>query len=175
MRTYTPSKSQIRAEWNRNIRLKHRKFVSNRNIPPNSHPWVQTEYNSLHDLLAVVDNIAKIEAQWQAQSNISLKNIRVADEIDLLLTKEGTGRSVDIADISFLESKIRGKLAKIMPEASFEVASEIFARYYDYEVCHSALSNPDPKVSGLALRILRDSAADGDPFAAKILREQQHR
>jgi len=58
-------------EWNRKIRLKNRKSVKKNNIPCNSEPWVPYEYKSLHDLLRVVDNIAKVEAQWQPPSKTS--------------------------------------------------------------------------------------------------------
>ncbi len=116
--------------------------------------------------------IGDFDSIW-ARAEISLNNVKVADEIDLLITKEGTGRSVDIADIAFLENKIRKKLSAVMPSASFETASNILSRYYDYEICRSALGNPDKKVSDLALKILQDSAAAGDPFAIEILDEKQ--
>ena len=112
--------------------------------------------------------IDNFDSVWE-RSEITLNNIKVADEIDLLLTKEGTGRSVDIADIAFLESKIRKKMTAIMPSSSFEAASEILSRYYDYEVCRSALNNPDKRVVDLALQLLKQSADDGDPFAEEIL------
>lgn len=126
------------------------------------------------DIFRVPHNleIEDFDSVW-ARSDISLNHVRVADEIDLLITKEGTGRSIDLADISFLENKIREKLTAIMPTISFNKASEILSRYYDYEVCRSALSNPDKRVSSLALQILRDSAREGDPFAAEILEEKQ--
>jgi hypothetical protein len=118
--------------------------------------------------------IEDFDSIWH-RSEISLNKVRVADEIDLLLTKEGTGRSIDIADISFLENKIRTKLAALMPSVSFKKASEILSRYYDYEVCRSALNNPDKRVVELAMQILHDSAAEGDPFAAEILDARQNR
>lgn len=71
MHTYTPSKTSIRQEWNRKTRYKKQKSTDNNNIPCNSEPWAQCEYKNLHDLLVVVDNIAKVETQWQSPSKIS--------------------------------------------------------------------------------------------------------
>lgn len=65
MHTYTPSKKSIRDEWNRSFRLKNRKSANQKNIPNNSESWTQSEYKSLHDILVVVDNIAKVKAKWQ--------------------------------------------------------------------------------------------------------------
>ena len=71
MHTYTPSKAKIREEWNRKIRLKNRKVITQNDIPSNSASWNQCEYKTLHDLIVVVDNIAKVQAQWQPPSKNS--------------------------------------------------------------------------------------------------------
>ena len=71
MHTYTPSMDRIKEEWNRKMRSERKTSVNNRNIPSNSEPWSKCEYKTLHDILVVVDNIAKVEEKWTQQSNNS--------------------------------------------------------------------------------------------------------
>ena len=71
MHIYTPSKESLKAEWNRHVMLKKKKFNRRQKIPRNSEPWTQCEYKSIHELLVVVDNIAKVDAQWQIPSKTS--------------------------------------------------------------------------------------------------------
>ncbi len=71
MHAYTPSIDRIRDEWNRNVRMKNRKSANKESIPCNSEPWTKCEYRSIHDLLVVVDNIAKVETKWRPLSKIS--------------------------------------------------------------------------------------------------------
>lgn len=94
---------------------------------------------------------------------------RLPDEIDLLVTKEGTSRHQDIADASFLEDKIRSRLCETLQTCAFPEAEAAFQRYVDHETCRAALGNPHADVRELALATLRQFAADGDPFAREIL------
>ena len=51
------------------MRSERNPSANNRNIPSNSEPWSKCEYKTLHDILVVVDNIAKVEEKWTQQSN----------------------------------------------------------------------------------------------------------
>ena len=113
---------------------------------------------------------AEFDLVWN-RASITMDRVRVPDEIDLLVTKEETSRSQDIADISFLEDKIRKRLCRTLVVCSRDEANEVFARYSDHATCRAALENPDPQVRDMAIRTLRTFARDGDPFAEQILKE----
>ncbi len=53
--------------------------------------------------------------------------------------------------------------------AAPQEAEALFARYADYAVCEKALGNPHPKVREMAVELLREFAANDDPFARDIL------
>jgi hypothetical protein len=91
------------------------------------------------------------------------------DPIDLLLTKEDTGRDRDFADQRFLESKIRSDYRTRLSGATLAEARALFARYTDHVVCEAALTNPDPAVQALGRETLRELAAQGDWFSREIL------
>lgn len=106
---------------------------------------------------------------WE-HASISLGNVRVMDAIDILLTKEGTRRAQDIADMSFLERKIHMHLERILPCCGYAEAKTIFDRYADAQTCALALGNPDRKIRALATETLDNLARDGDLHASEILR-----
>ena len=107
------------------------------------------------------------EEVWR-HASISLGNIRVMDEIDMLLTKEGTQRVQDIADTSFLENKVHMCYERVLPCCSYDDAEKMFARYADAQVCEFALRNPDKRVRALAMKMLDYLAKDGNPYACEI-------
>lgn len=92
------------------------------------------------------------------------------DAVDLLLTKEETGRDKDVGDHYFLEGKIREVFAPRLRVAGIEEAGEMLTRYADAVVCEAALGNADERVRGLARNILREMAAAGDPASEDVLR-----
>jgi len=92
--------------------------------------------------------------------------------LDLILTKEDTGRSHDRMDITFLESKVRSEFGQRLASASLDEAKAILDRYMDHVVLTAALKNPQPEVQELALEHLRTLARDEDPFARNILRDR---
>ena len=110
---------------------------------------------------------------WE-HASVRLGSIRVLDEIDMLITKEGTQRPQDFADISFLESKVHAHYQHLLPHCAYKEAQKLFARYADTTICEFALQNPDPNVQKLALTTLHDLAQDGNPFARDAL-ERHHR
>ena len=95
--------------------------------------------------------------------------VRVVDPLDLIVTKDGTGRDQDQLDIAFLEAKLRADLGGRLKTATLPEAEAIFARYTDHFVAAKALENPDPAVQALAREILEDLAAQGDPFSRDVL------
>ena len=108
------------------------------------------------------------ERVWQ-QAAPWADEVRVIDPVDLILTKENTGREQDLQDIGFLEGKIRTDFGPRLASASLEEARALFARYADHIVCERALANPDPAVQALARDLLADMAAQGDWFSRDVL------
>lgn len=105
---------------------------------------------------------------WK-RATMELHNVRIPEEIDLLLTKTGTTRSQDIADVSFLEDRIRKRYEQILPSCDYEKAADVLGRYADHYICKLAMKSPDIRVRNLALNILKQFAADGDPYAREII------
>ena len=95
--------------------------------------------------------------------------VRVMEPLDLILTKEGTGRQQDRTDITHLDGRLDTELGARLGTATRTEAEEIFARYVDHVVAARALENPDPAVQALAREVLADLAAQGDPFARDTL------
>ncbi|MBT8043883.1 MAG: hypothetical protein KJO79_02935 [Verrucomicrobiae bacterium] len=94
--------------------------------------------------------------------------------VELLATKENTGRSRDFGDWNYLISKARQEQGHALAKArSVEEASSLLADYFDYEICERGLKNPHPEVRNIILEELKILAADGDPFAREILANHQ--
>lgn len=123
------------------------------------------------DVFRVPNNLetGDFDAAWSDSVPIGEEPFRVMDEPLLIATKVDTDRPRDRDDITFLESRIRGKLAPLLAECSLEQARAAFARYADYLTCEAALKNPHPEVRSLAIETLREFAAAQNPFAREIL------
>jgi hypothetical protein len=96
---------------------------------------------------------------------------RLPDPIDLLVSKQETGREKDQTDIIFLEGKIQADYLARLPHASRDEAVRMLERFLTPRVAEAALAHSDPAVRDLGLRFLRELAQEGDPFAAEILRK----
>jgi hypothetical protein len=94
---------------------------------------------------------------------------RVPAPLDLLMTKEDTGRDCDNADREFLLAKARVAAGASLAGANALEARRILDSFFDHEVCRRGLANPDPEVRALILTELRVLAQEGDPFAREIL------
>ena len=108
------------------------------------------------------------ETMW-ARSTLKEDGVHLLDPIDLLVSKEDTGRDHDVADQRFLEGKIRRDFGARLAVDSLEEARALFARYTDHVVCEHALRNPDPAVQALAREVLEELVAQGDWFSRDVL------
>lgn len=128
------------------------------------------------DVFHTPHNVApdEFDGVW-TRATARFGGVRVPDEIDLLLTKEGTPRDQDAADIAYLESLVRKRLTPRLQECAYEEAAAIFRRYADHETCRASLLNPDERVRALGRSVLQDLADGGDPFAAELLRQGNNR
>ena len=95
---------------------------------------------------------------------------RLPDPIDLLVSKQETGRDKDRADIIFLEGKIEADYLARLPKVSADEAARMLGRFLTPRVAEVALSHPDHGVGQLARNFLHELAEEGDPYAAEILR-----
>ena len=96
---------------------------------------------------------------------------RLPDPIDLLVSKQETGREKDQTDIIFLEGKIQADYLSRLPKSSRDEAVQMLERFLTPRVAEAALAHADQAVRDLGLRFLRELAQEGDPFAAEILRK----
>ena len=112
------------------------------------------------------------EAVWQRSTSWA-DAVRVMEPLDLILTKEGTGRDQDVQDVAFLEGKVRADLGARLAVATPDEADVIFARYVDHVVCERALANPHAAVRAQARALLAELAESGDWFARDILAREQ--
>ena len=113
--------------------------------------------------------IEEFESAW-ARAKPLQDGTRLPDEIDLLMTKQLTGRDKDAMDIAFLESKAEKRYLAELPVAPAGRALEMLERFLTPKVGEAALAHPDESVRQLGLRYLHELAEDGDPFAADILK-----
>ena len=113
--------------------------------------------------------IAEFESAWMRSLPLQ-DGTRLPDEIDLLMTKQLTGRDKDMMDIAFLENKAEKRYIVELQSSSAEKAIQMLQRFLTPRVAEQALSHPDAEVRTLALRYLRELANDNDPFAAEILK-----
>lgn len=94
---------------------------------------------------------------------------RVPDVIDLLVTKQVTGRDKDMQDIAFLEAKAEREYLDRLPAAGADEAVSMLERFLTPKVAEAGLRHSEPVVRELALGYLRELGAEGDPFARDIL------
>lgn len=78
------------------------------------------------------------------------KGLKIPDEIDLGLTKLGTGRIQDRIDIEWLDAKIIPVLSNKLESCSLNEAEVVFSRITSIPLLNSAMKNPNPLVRSLA-------------------------
>lgn len=113
---------------------------------------------------------AEFNEVW-SRSQILDDGTRLPDPIDLLVSKQETGRDKDQTDIIFLEGKIQADYLARLPRASRDEAVQMLGRFLTPRVAEAALAHSDQAVRDLGLRFLRELSQEGDPFAAEILRK----
>jgi hypothetical protein len=96
---------------------------------------------------------------------------RLPDLIDLLVSKQETGREKDQMDIAFLEGRIQADYLARLPQASHEEAVQMLERFLTPRVAEAAVMHADESVRELGRKFLRELAEEGDPFAVEILRK----
>jgi hypothetical protein len=115
-------------------------------------------------------DISHFDEIWQRARPMD-DGTRLPDPIDLLVSKQETGREKDQTDIIFLEGKIQADYLARLPRASRGEAVQMLERFLTPRVAEAALAHSDPAVRDLGRRFLHELAQEGDPFAAEILRK----
>ena len=95
---------------------------------------------------------------------------RLPDVVDLLLSKQDTGRDKDLQDIAFLEAKAEREYLEKLPLADETTARQMLDRFLTPKVAEAALSHSSATVRDLGMRFLHELADEGNPFAADILK-----
>lgn len=108
---------------------------------------------------------------WESGSPLD-DGTRLPTAVELLATKENTGRDRDSGDWSFLIAKSRSEHGGLLARANTpEEAGKILNGFFDYEVCRQGLKNPRSEVRDLILAELAGLDSEGDPFAKEIINE----
>lgn len=94
---------------------------------------------------------------------------RLPDAVDLLLSKQDTGRDKDLQDIAFLEAKIEREYLEKLPLADEATVQHMLSRFLTPKVAEAVLSHSSAAIQALGLRFLRELSEDGNPFATEIL------
>lgn len=94
---------------------------------------------------------------------------RLPDPVDLLVSKQDTGREKDRQDILFLEAKAERDYLDRLPHAGEEEAAFMLGRFLTPRVAEIALDHPAPAIRALGGRFLRELAEEGSPFARDAL------
>jgi hypothetical protein len=113
-------------------------------------------------------DMSEFDAVWDRATALD-DGTRVPDAIDLLVTKQSTGRDKDLQDIAFLEAKAEREYLAKLPTASATEAAFMLARFLTPKVAEAGLHHPEESVRRLSLGYLKELAQDGDPFARDIL------
>ena len=114
--------------------------------------------------------VEEFDAVWERATPLE-DGTRVPCTVDLLMTKQMTGRDKDWLDIQFLENKAEQEYLRELPEADLARATFLLSRFLTPKVAEAAARHALPEVRVLGLRYLRELAADGDPFAVDLLKE----
>lgn len=115
--------------------------------------------------------ISEFDDVWNRATALD-DGTRLPDVIDLLVTKQATGRDKDTQDIAFLEAKAEREYLAKLPAASAEQATLMLARFLTPKVAEAGLHHPEEFVRQLSLGYLKELAEEGDPFAREILEKQ---
>ncbi len=112
--------------------------------------------------------ISEFDDVWNRATALD-DGTRVPDTIDLLVTKQATGRDKDLQDIAFLEGKAEREYLAKLPTATAEEAAFMLARFLTPKVAEAGLYHSEESVRHLSLGYLKELADEGDPFAREIL------
>lgn len=113
---------------------------------------------------------ADFEKVWSEASRME-DGLGLTSELHLYVSKINTGRSCDEDDIAFLEGLVKNRFTKRLPVCDLAEAQYMLERYTDPALLMHAKANPSLEVRELALKYLREFAAEGDPYSRDILAE----
>ena len=92
------------------------------------------------------------------------------EEVDLIVTKQLTGRAHDETDIRFLEEKIEEAGMHKLRQCNLEEGRKLFDRFTSPTLASFAAREAGAAgVRALGLDLLKALAGDGDPFAEQLL------
>ena len=111
----------------------------------------------------------EFDAVWK-RSKIQPDRVALPDPLDLLRTKEETGRDHDFLDHGFLMRRVRKQQGEALTRAGTrEDAEALLNEFFDYAVLEAGLENPNEEIRNLVKKEIKLLAADGDPFAKEMV------
>lgn len=114
---------------------------------------------------------ADFESIWQRAKSME-NGIKLIEEIDLIVTKQSTGRPHDESDIRFLNDKVEASYKTSLKSCSETEAKALFARFATPEIAAYAFREAeDSNVRDLSWRLLEEMKEAGDPFATELIEE----
>jgi len=114
--------------------------------------------------------IERFEDVWEL-SKLLEDGTRLPDVIDLLLTKQDTGRDKDNYDIAYLEGKATNHYLQELPFASKEKALKMLERFLTPKIAALAMQHSESEVRIAGQGYLKELVEAGDPYAAEIMRQ----
>lgn len=114
--------------------------------------------------------VSGFEEVWE-RATPQADGTRLPDVVDLLVTKQDTGRPKDTYDIQFLEGKAEEMYLERLPKAGGGEALKMIGRFLNPKIAAAAAGHSDPVVREAGLNFLRELADEGDPFARDLLVE----
>ncbi len=114
---------------------------------------------------------ADFESIWQ-RAKVLEDGIKLIEEIDLIVTKQSTGRPHDESDIRFLNDKVEATYRNRLETCSAAEAADLLARFATPEIAAYAFrKSKDQDVRTLGMNLLEEMRVEGDPFAAELIQE----
>ena len=145
-------------------------------IPDNSEPWLPGGVRSVADALWISDRIKETAERWGLNKLAGLygpsrMTHAFPDPIDLLVSKQETGRDKDQTDIISLEGRSKRIIWRASHRRRRTKRCKCSGVFSPRAWPRRQLAHSDPAVRDLGMRFLRELSEEGDPFAAEILRK----
>ncbi len=116
-------------------------------------------------------NVEEFDDVWNRSGPLK-DGTRLMDEIDLIVTKMGTGRPHDAADMRFLQTKVESAYRERLRTCSAGEAAELFERFATPDLAlFAATQEENQSIRSFGLAALRALSDNGDLYARQLFEE----
>lgn len=113
-------------------------------------------------------DVRDFDEAW-ARGRLLEDDLRLMDEVDIVLSKLNTGRDQDVNDIGFLENKIENAYRAKLSSCSLDEACTLLERFVTPETAYFAATKAaDIQVRAYGERLLQDMVEDGNLYAVEL-------